>query len=217
MLPIHGANPLPRLRKTILWLIAAGVAAGAGLAGLYSLPVSLALGPCLMDLTNVNTYRRRSSPLASSALPLGQGAVKVCYGRPSAKGRVIYGALIPYGEYWRFGANEPTRLYTDVPLVLAGMALPPGRYSLYAFPGPDRWEIAVNRSTRHWGRELSGRVLALEVGRATLPVRPTFRFVETFTMTLVPAGDRDHATLVADWERTRLEIPLAAGPPPLPR
>ena len=50
--------------------------------------------------------QQRASPKAEA-----QGKdVKVTYGQPSKKGRVIFGSLVPYGEVWRTGANEATEI-----------------------------------------------------------------------------------------------------------
>ena len=71
----------------------------------------------------------RTSPYDSVAVPLGDARGVVCYGRPSARGRTIFGELIPFGQIWRTGANEPTTLHLPVAASVAGIALEPGSYS----------------------------------------------------------------------------------------
>src|SRR3954466_9459209 len=84
----------------------------------------------------------RKSPLDSLTLSVSGKQVKVCYGRPSARGRVMLGgADIPYGKLWRTGANEPTIFYTPVALRLAGIRVQPGVYSVYTVPGKSQWEV----------------------------------------------------------------------------
>ena len=78
--------------------------------GISLLPVSLALGPCLKDLTSPLSYRARVSPLGSVDLHAGAAMVRLCYGRPTMRGRTVFGGLVPYDSLWRMGANEPTRL-----------------------------------------------------------------------------------------------------------
>ena len=48
---------------------------------------------------------QRISPLGETEIALGDHIGKICYGRPSARGRVVEGGLIPFGEPWRIGAN----------------------------------------------------------------------------------------------------------------
>ena len=96
----------------------------------------------------------RTSPYDSTAIPLGDTQVLICYGRPSLRGRTMIGGQnVPYGRLWRTGANEPTILHTPVPLEIAGIMVEPGSYSLYTIPGEDEWTLIVNRSTSQWGVE----------------------------------------------------------------
>lgn len=148
----------------------------------------------------------RKSPLDSLSFKVGASEVKVCYGRPSARGRtMIGGENVPFGKLWRTGANEPTMIHTSGPLVLAGVKVAAGSYSLYSVPGEKSWEIIVNRSVTQWGEEsnYTDKVKAQEVGHGTVPVTPTKAPVETFTITAEPAA------LVLEWEKTRVAIPIS--------
>ena len=82
-----------RLLRLLLLLL---LLAAGGLFAMARVPVSLALGPCLKDWTNLNSYQRRPSPLSSTTMALGTVRVKICYGRPSSRGRVVFGELVPY-------------------------------------------------------------------------------------------------------------------------
>ncbi len=151
----------------------------------------------------------RASPYDSVSLSVGGAAAKVCYGRPSARDREIYGGLIPYDTLWRTGANEPTTIHLSFPAQIAGLAVGPGSYTLYSVPGRGSWEIIVNRSTSQWGLEsdYTPEVRAQEVGRATVRSQPTPAFVETFTISAQPTGTTS-ADLLIDWENTRVAIPI---------
>jgi hypothetical protein len=152
----------------------------------------------------------RKSPLDSVTFTVANKPVKVCYGRPSARGRVMLGGEdIPYGKIWRTGANEPTIFFAPIPLKVAGLQVPPGVYSLYTVPGPREWEIIVNRSISQWGREdkYTDEVRAKELGRAKLKAETVAPPVETFTIRAEPAGDRA-AALLLEWEKTRVRIPV---------
>ncbi len=155
----------------------------------------------------------RKSPLDSLTFSIAGKSVKVCYGRPSARGRTMLGGSdIPFGKLWRTGANEPTIFYAPVPLRVAGLNVPPGVYSLYTVPGPREWEVIVNRSTSQWGKEDSytAAVKAQELGRAKVKSETLKTPVETFTITAEPSGDKA-ASLMLDWEKTRVRIPVEAG------
>ena len=153
----------------------------------------------------------RKSPLDSLTFQVANQPVKVCYGRPSARGRVMLGGKdIPYGALWRTGANEPTIFYAPTALKVAGIAVPPGTYSLYTVPGRTEWEIVVNRSISQWGKEdqYTDKVKAQEVGRAKVKSEPVSPPIETFTIRAEPDGK--NANLVLEWEKTRVKIPFQA-------
>lgn len=183
--------------------------------GTSLLPTTVAIGPCLRDWTSLSSYQFRSSPLATVRMPVGEGTVQLCYGRPSARGRQVFGGLVPYGDLWRTGANEPTRIYTDTPIIIAGLRLEPGRYSLYSRPDSTAWEIILNRSTLHWGNDFSASVRGEEIGTVTVPVEHLPAPVETLTVRSEPheAGGQD---LLLGWEQTgiRLEVRSAAAAAP---
>jgi hypothetical protein len=152
----------------------------------------------------------RKSPLDSVIFTVAEKEVKVCYGRPSSRGRVMLGGTaIPYGKIWRTGANEPTIFYAPIPLKVAGISMAPGVYSLYTVPGQREWEIIVNRSTSQWGEEsnYTAEVKAQEVGRAKVKIETASPSVETFTIRAEPAGN-NAASLVLEWEKTRIRIPV---------
>lgn len=150
----------------------------------------------------------RSSPYDSAALTLDGGMAKVCYGRPSLRGRtMIGGEAVPYDTLWRTGANEPTTLHVNVPARIAGMGVEPGAYSLYTIPREgEEWTLIVNRSTSQWGHEASytRQVRAEEVGRATVRAEPLDRSVEQLTIRPMDDG----GGLLLEWQETRVHIPI---------
>jgi hypothetical protein len=151
----------------------------------------------------------RKSPLDSLTFEVAGRAVKLCYGRPSSRGRVMLGGeAVPYGKLWRTGANEPTVFFTPVALTVAGIKVAPGAYSLYTVPTAADWEIIVNRSIKQWGEEsnYTPAVKAQEVGRAKVASERVGQPVETFTIRSEAAGRG--ATLVLEWEKTRVRIPV---------
>jgi hypothetical protein len=156
----------------------------------------------------------RASPYDSATVQVGDRQLKVCYGRPSARGRTIFGGLVPWGRLWRTGANEPTILHVPFPAEIAGMRLDPGSYSLYTEPGETAWVVILNRSITQWGHEsaYTAEVRAQEVGRATVATERLDQHVEQFTIRGEPTAAG--AELLLEWERTRVRIPVrvvAAG------
>ncbi len=152
----------------------------------------------------------RASPLDSVLFQVDGHDMKICYGRPSTRGRtMIGGSFVPYGRVWRTGANEPTILHATAPVAIADIEVPAGTYSLYTVPGEDGWQIIVNRAIDQWGHEGSytDEIVAQEVGRAHVPSVGTADHVETFTISAERGGGAVH--IVMAWETTRVRIPIA--------
>lgn len=151
----------------------------------------------------------RPSPYDSATVAIGGEQAKVCYNRPSMRGREIFGGLVPYDTLWRTGANEPTTLHIPFAATIAGMRVEPGSYSLYTVPGEDQWTVIVNRSTTQWGIEsaYSPDVRGQEVGRAQVPAETMTETVEQFTIEGESTG-ANSGDLVLEWENTRVRIPI---------
>ncbi len=219
---------------TALFLL--GLLMAVLLRGPYLWPTTVALGPCLPDYSSPSTWRgERASPLLSTAFNVGDVRGLVCYGSPSARGRQVFEAapsetadtwaatattdttttsdagapsiLVRNGALWRLGANEPTRLFIDGPILLGGLPLDAGRYSLYARPDSAEWTIFVSASTNHWGNTITPPVRAREVGSFHVPILPSGTFVESFSVTYSePPGDTP--ALVFEWADRQILIPV---------
>ncbi len=167
--------------------------------------------PCITMNTKQLPLATRKSPLDSVSFAVSGAEVRVCYGRPSLRGRKMLGAdAVPFGQIWRTGANEPTMIHTTGPITLAGIKLPAGSYSLYTVPGPSEWEVIVNRSITQWGEEsnYTDAVKAQEVGRGKVRADGLSGPVETLTIHADPASGETRA-LVLEWDRTRVRIPVS--------
>lgn len=155
----------------------------------------------------------RASLYDSATVTVAGRDMRVCYGRPAANDREIYGGLVPYDRLWRTGANEPTILHIPFAAEIAGVRVEPGSYSLYTVPGRDEWQVIVNRATSQWGHESSytAEVEAQEVGRGTAPTERLDQHVERFTIRGEPTSAG--ADLLLEWERTRVRVPVRAVSP----
>jgi hypothetical protein len=69
--------------------------------------------------------------------------VTLTYARPAARGRVLFGDLVPYGEPWT-GANWATTFEADRNVRLNGVEVPAGRYSLWMVPAADEWRVFLD-------------------------------------------------------------------------
>src|SRR5450755_2210824 len=88
----------------------------------------------------------RPSPAANANCSFADGkTVTVAYSSPRAKGRKVYGGLVPFGKVWRAGANEATTFVTTADLDVGGTAVPAGSYTLFALPDQSKWALVISK------------------------------------------------------------------------
>jgi hypothetical protein len=150
--------------------------------------------------------KQRPSPAASAQCKFADGkAIKVNYSSPRAKGRKIFGELVPYGEVWRTGANEATTFVTDANLTIGGKDVPAGNYTLFTLPAQDKWTLIINKKTGEWG--IPYKYESDEQGRYDMSVSKTPGPVENFTISFHEMGTGCHMYL--DWENTRATVEIS--------
>jgi hypothetical protein len=148
---------------------------------------------------------KRPSPPANAQFTFSDGQkINIDYSRPSAKGRKIYGELVPYGEVWRTGANEATTFVTEKDIDVGGTKVPAGSYTLYSLPSEAGWKLIINKQTGQWGTKYDQ---AQDLARIDLKKESLSAPVEQFTISFEPA--RGNATVLRlDWENTRASVPI---------
>jgi len=149
----------------------------------------------------------RPSPLDSASVRIDGAEMKVCYGAPSARGRQIMGALVPYDLPWRAGADEATTLRLSFPAQVAGVRLEPGAYSLYVVPRAEGWRVVLNATVERWGVPIATAVTETDIGAGTAGVESTEQPVERLRYRF-DAVDGANVDLLLEWERTRVRIPI---------
>lgn len=145
------------------------------------------------------------SPHASFTQSNGITKVSIDYSRPSKRGREIFGALVPYGQYWRTGANGNTKITFSEPVNIEGQELAAGSYSLFTKPGRDQWEIIFYDPENTWGSFANDpdKVTARINAKVTQKSAPS----ETFTIALENVT-MDFADLVLSWDDVEVAVKL---------
>lgn len=112
--------------------------------------------------------------------------IRIDYGQPHLRGRSLHvGGLVPLDTIWRFGANEATGLDTEVDLVIGGVAVPKGKYTLFALPSATEWKLIINKNTGQWGTRYDS---AHDLARIALRKRTLPESLESFSVWLIPAS-----------------------------
>lgn len=147
-----------------------------------------------------------ASPACTIKQRVGLTDIEVVYSRPGAKGRTVFGGIVPYGTVWRTGANSATKITFSTPVKLEGHDIPAGTYSLFTIPGTNEWTIIINKNANQWGSfqyDSKDDVARFDVTPRTL----TDETLETFMIEFDRIRD-DSAVLMLVWEKTVVPIRL---------
>lgn len=173
------------------------------------IPLTLSFGLLLCSTSfgqNSPVEFPAASPAATLKQKVGVTDVEVTYSRPSLRGRKMFGAMIPYGEVWRTGANTATRISFSSDVTLQGTKLAAGSYELFTVPGETEWTVIVQKlpEKASWG----AYTYKAENDTARVKVKPvSIPLVETFAIGFDSLNDVG-ATLNLDWETTRVPVKL---------
>jgi len=146
----------------------------------------------------------RPSPLAITIIRYKDNYLKITYSQPQKKNREIFGHLVPYGQVWRTGANEATELTTTKDIMINGVLLRAGTYSLFTIPDKDRWTIIINADVGLWGAYNYNA--QKDILRFQVPVQSTEKVYEPFTIILDPRNEV--ADLLLLWDNIKVSIPI---------
>jgi hypothetical protein len=144
------------------------------------------------------------SPKSTLSQVVGLTDVTVEYSRPSAKGRTIFGDLVPFGQLWRTGANANSTISFSEDVVINGTTLKKGKYAIYTIPKADMWEVDFYATTDNWGLPENWDENDVAARTNVNPVS-LGNFVETFTIS-VNNITNDNATLDISWEKTMVSV-----------
>jgi hypothetical protein len=164
-----------------------------------------------------------ASPAASQAYPFSQRGsvtqnvafteIAVAYGRPVARGRELFGGLVPWDKVWHPGADSATRIRFSRDVVLEGKPLPAGEYSLWLIPrerGP--WTFILSRAARVFHLPYPGEKLdALRIDVTPEQVSHMESFAIYFPMVL-----REDAVMRLHWGTTAIPMRIKASSRPVP-
>lgn len=144
------------------------------------------------------------SPKSTLSQVVGLTDVTVEYSRPSAKGRTIFGDLVPFGQLWRTGANANSTVSFSEDVVINGTTLKKGKYAIYTIPKADMWEVDFYATTDNWGLPENWDENDVAARTNVNPIA-LGNHVETFTMA-VNNITNDSATLDISWEKTMVSV-----------
>lgn len=148
------------------------------------------------------------SPLQTVKQAFALSDITIEYSRPSAKGRVVYGDVVPFGKIWRTGANNATKITFGEDVAVEGNTVTAGTYALYTIPNKDSWEIMLYKDLTLGGNTADYKK-ENEVAHFTVKPKTMNEKIETFTM-----GFSDVTSTTTNielcWEKTCVMIKVVA-------
>ena len=154
---------------------------------------------------------RSHSPSETKSISHQGLDVKVVYCRPYKKERLIFGeekdkALVPYGKYWRLGANEATEITFSKDVTFGDIPVKAGSYRMYAVPQPELWTLTLNSELGKFGYFEPN--YALDVGKLDVSVDTAPQEAEQLTITFDPDSTGIISMNIA-WDKALVVVPIA--------
>jgi hypothetical protein len=172
------------------------------LISLYTLFIMLVAGATGIQAQQVPNPR--VSPTMISATTVDGAYLKIVYGMPFKRDRVVFGGLVPYGQVWRTGANEATEITLTKDMVFHNTEIPAGNYSLFTIPNENEWIIIINRELGLWGA--FNYKEEHDVARFTVPVENLPDTWEAFRILVV--NENGIQAIQMRWDNTGVTIPF---------
>ena len=145
------------------------------------------------------------SPRDTTRATVGSAQILVDYGRPTARGRRVWGANgVLNDSIWRTGANAATQFRTSAPLVIGGRTVPAGTYTLWTLAIPGRYQLIINKQTGQWGTAYDP---AQDLMRVPLQSRALSPAMDRFTIVVEPTGGNS-GRIRLQWDNTELSTPF---------
>lgn len=151
------------------------------------------------------------SPPTAASYSEGGLEIAVAYSQPSKKGRLIFGeekdgALVPYGKYWRLGANAATEITFNKDVNFGGEPIKAGTYRMYAVPGPKAFKVTLNSETGVFFG-VADPDHDLDIVTVEAPIHKPTSEMETFTIGF--SAKDTGVTINFSWDQTMFTIPIA--------
>ncbi len=148
-----------------------------------------------------------ASPTFEVKGTIGLTEVHLVYSRPSARGRVVAGDLIPYGEVWRTGANASTKISFSTDVVIEGHKVPAGQYALYTIFNEQEATVILSKNLELWGS--IGYSAADDQLRFNVPVKHPTSSYETLTMSFSDFT-MNSANFNIKWDHTKVMFSIVS-------
>jgi hypothetical protein len=159
----------------------------------------------------VNAQIQTPAPSPASTLiqKVGLTDVTIDYSRPAMRGRTIFGDLVPYGKFWRTGANARTKVTFSEDVTVGGKDVKAGTYAIFVNPQATKWEVVLYSEYQGSGAPQTideSKVAA----RVMSDVYPMEMDIQSFTITIDDITSSS-AVIGIMWEKAYVPVPFLVG------
>ena len=171
--------------------------------------ILIGFSTCIFSQEKISFLTPPPSPEASFTQQLVNGEITITYSRPLARGRKIFGGLVPFDSLWRTGASGATTVHLTEEMIIGDKTINAGKYALFTIPGEKEWTIIINTDTTLHGS--FGYDSKKDIHRFKVRAEKSHSFSEAFTIDLNEINNKGGGFLNLSWENTLVKIPLT-GP-----
>lgn len=172
---------------------------------------SAAIAIAALTSTTLNAQLKvpAPSPLQTVKQAFALSDITVEYSRPSARGRVVFGDVVPFGKVWRTGANNATKITFGEDVKVEGMDVKAGTYAIYTIPNKDSWEIMLYKDLTLGGNVEEYKKENELIRFVVKPVTMRGDKVETFSIDFSEMN-ANNTKIELVWEKTRVPFKVVA-------
>lgn len=170
---------------------------------------SISVSAALLACAALSFAGNPQSPSAETSVTIGGKAITIKYSAPSLRGRKMFGpegriSKDPTYPVWRAGADSATALHTDADLVVNGLNIPKGDYTIFILENVMPWQLIVNKQTGQWGLSYDAKQ---DLGRVPMTIAKPSAPIETMKIALSAAGG-NKGKLQIEWENVIASVPF---------
>jgi tetratricopeptide (TPR) repeat protein len=148
------------------------------------------------------------SPATTISQSFATSKIEINYARPSARGRKVFGDVVPFGKFWRTGANSATTISFGEDVFINGIEVKAGKYGIVTFPNANEWTVVLTKDLNVTSADDYNQ--ANDVARFNIKTEQLNQFVETFTIELNNMRN-DAADLIIKWEQTQVKLSIKSN------
>lgn len=171
--------------------------------------VTMVIAACFLQNTEAQQLQTPApSPSTTVKQEFALSSVEVNYSRPAARGRKIFGDLVPYGKVWRTGANSATTISFGEDVTFGDKKVPAGKYGLLTIPDAGSWTIILSKQldvTSPAAYKQDQDIARITVQSGNLPIS-----IENF-MIVFDNITSNSMQMNMVWENTGVSIPIKAA------